>query len=213
MRFLNQKLLLCSAVILFLFSECKKGPDDPFISLRTRKARVVGDWKLSSGSRTDERTYNNGTSTIQNDNSSTTYDGNNYTYVLSQLFGSSPYQQTESGTFTMKMRFKKDGSFEIEQTKDGDVTTTKGTWNFTGKVGDNENKEQILLHYTYYADGNSTNNITSGNQTDQAYSIRELRNKKMVLVAESGGTDTFPSSGTSSTTIVSSSKTKYVLEQ
>ncbi|KAK6020062.1 hypothetical protein OSTOST_14290, partial [Ostertagia ostertagi] len=29
--------------------ECKKGEDDPIISLRTRKARAEGDWRLVSG--------------------------------------------------------------------------------------------------------------------------------------------------------------------
>jgi len=34
-------------VIAVFFSECKKFPEDPFMSLRTVKMRLLGDWKLS----------------------------------------------------------------------------------------------------------------------------------------------------------------------
>jgi hypothetical protein len=39
--------------LLFLFpAACKKGENDPLISLRTRKDRVAGDWRLTGGSAT-----------------------------------------------------------------------------------------------------------------------------------------------------------------
>lgn len=34
-------------------SSCKKGENDPFLSLRSRKARVTGEWKLTKGTVTE----------------------------------------------------------------------------------------------------------------------------------------------------------------
>jgi hypothetical protein len=44
----NLKLLLLTFLTLVLVN-CKKGKDDPFISLRSRDHRIVGNWKLLSG--------------------------------------------------------------------------------------------------------------------------------------------------------------------
>jgi len=45
----KKQFILISLLSVFVFSECKKGEEDPLISLRTRKARVVGKWKIKSG--------------------------------------------------------------------------------------------------------------------------------------------------------------------
>lgn len=56
------KLNLFYIVLLFstilLFSECKKGKDDPMISFRSRNARFEGEWKLSSFTKTSSNTVN-----------------------------------------------------------------------------------------------------------------------------------------------------------
>ena len=45
------KIALLSVLLaVFILPSCKKGPDDPFFSLRSRKARLTGTWTLSSGS-------------------------------------------------------------------------------------------------------------------------------------------------------------------
>lgn len=200
-------LSLSTFTMLLLFSECKKGPDDPLISLRTRKARVVGDWKLSSGTDTYEESSSGG----HEGKNTTTYDGSTYTTVSETTYGTNSSQDTETGTFVLKMSFKKDGKFEMEETRDGIVSITKGTWNFTGKIGKSKNKEQIVLHYTSSVDPSNSNN-SSGNTTDKLFNIKELRNKKMVLVSEQGNED-IQASGNNPTTNTSSSKTEYVLKQ
>ena len=48
-----QKLALFLFVFTILFSGCKKGEEDPFLSFRSRDARVIGNWKLKSWSETN----------------------------------------------------------------------------------------------------------------------------------------------------------------
>jgi hypothetical protein len=207
---MNQKLFLASFISLLIFSECKKGPDDPFISLRSRKARVAGDWKLSSGTETSSSNYSGGSS-IHQETETTTYDGSSYTTVTDETVGPTSYHDTETGAYSLKVSFKKDGSFEMEESRDGDASTSKGTWNFTGKVGDLKNKEQIVLSVTSES-GSGYSSTSSGNQVDKTFNIKELRNKKMVLVFEEGSTssDTF---GSTTSTSTDSHKLEYVLEQ
>ena len=42
-------LLFIIIIVVFTMSSCKKGEDDPFISFRSRKARITGEWNLKSG--------------------------------------------------------------------------------------------------------------------------------------------------------------------
>jgi hypothetical protein len=56
------KLSLLHIVLFFstilLFSECKKGKDDPMISFRSRNARFEGEWKLSAFTKTSSNAVN-----------------------------------------------------------------------------------------------------------------------------------------------------------
>src|ERR1044072_738297 len=183
-----QKLILAALAVLVVFSECKKGPDDPFISLRSRKARVVGDWKMTKGSDVSTSNSTGGSSSYQS-SSTTSYDGSTYTSVSDNTSGGVPTHTTQSGSYTLKLSFKKDGTFEYEETRDGDASSFKGTWNFTGNVGDHKKKEQIALHITSSTFSGSTS-TTTGNQVDAIFNLKELRNKKMVITYEQSSTDT-----------------------
>lgn len=52
----NQALKLAVLVVLFatVLSSCKKGEDDPFLSFRSRDARVIGSWELKSADMTSK---------------------------------------------------------------------------------------------------------------------------------------------------------------
>lgn len=41
-------LTIICALTVMPFQSCKKGPDDPFISFRSRKARLEGEWTLKT---------------------------------------------------------------------------------------------------------------------------------------------------------------------
>lgn len=180
------KTLILLSLVAAIFGQCKKGKDDPFMSIHTRKARLVGEWKLTKGLTTSTSIPYTG-----NNSSSTTENLTETTFAISSLSGSS------SGTYSYKIEIKKDGTFSSTEMKSyiGNnpytVTTTKsGTWNFTGRVGDYKNKEQVVFStlseniITQFS--NSTTNTTytyTKNNVDNSGSwlLKELRNKKIVV--------------------------------
>ncbi|PIP55156.1 MAG: hypothetical protein COX07_01410 [Bacteroidetes bacterium CG23_combo_of_CG06-09_8_20_14_all_32_9] len=56
------KLLLLLVIIIVIIPSCKKGDNDPFLSLRSRKARITGEWKLITG--TTIYTFNDTTESV-----------------------------------------------------------------------------------------------------------------------------------------------------
>lgn len=176
----------------FVFDGCKKGENDPFLSLHTRKGRVTGDWTVKSGSGTDV----NGSSTT-----TWTYDGTTY----SQTSGST----TTTNGMTYTMNFEKDGTFKTVQTNTAtgysDAVTQTGTWNFTAGIGDDKNKDHIVLKTLVYTDvqtiGSSSTTTTETYTGDSApvtlYYLDELKNKEIIITWK--GTDTQGSSSSSST--------------
>jgi len=154
------KLSILSLVMITtaLFTGCKKGENDPFLSLRSRKARVVGEWKLNKG--TIKSTGTGGTET-------TTYGENSGT--ITDNLG------TDNFTYSMEYTFKNDGTYTYSYTETytGDtpsIEKAEGRWSFVGKnkSADVKNKESILLTTTsssYSYDG-STSSDTESNPTD-----------------------------------------------
>src|SRR5687768_220910 len=45
----RMKKLIALVFISLFFTTCKKGEDDPFLSLRSRTNRLAGEWRLSTG--------------------------------------------------------------------------------------------------------------------------------------------------------------------
>lgn len=176
------------AIVVFfsiVFDACKKGDNDPFISLRSRKARVTGEWQLTVGSVTTA----GGPAPIV-----ITYDGNKKTE------GSTTTVYSENSTF------KKNGDYKTVISDDGLAKVREGTWNFSGGVGSTKKKEQLII--TILKETTTTGNTTgvqtySGSQAPIViYEIDELRNKKIVFKLDGS-----QSSGNSTTTTVKGSLT------
>jgi hypothetical protein len=163
-------LILISATLLF---SCKKGENDPFLSLRSRKSRIVGEWKLQKGFEKSAFSYN--TSVQYNETSGSKTDENG----------------TINFTYSMEYTFKKDGSYTYSytETPTGDKTTTRkneGRWTFLAKnnSGKFKNKERILLTetlYSYTYDGNTSTNIESTPTDGTIFYLDQLENKKMII--------------------------------
>lgn len=64
MKKITVLFLAVSALTAGFVSSCKKGKDDPFLSLRSRKARVEGEWKLVSQTTNDKNSLNTMSSTV-----------------------------------------------------------------------------------------------------------------------------------------------------
>jgi len=178
-------LTLCIVAI-----QCKKGEDDPLISLRSRKARVCGDWSLTSGTMSQSSRYGNIVSSTNMIMTQYAYSGTN-TYVNGSFSQTTPY----TGTYKYSITFDKDGSFSATEVYDGEVQITSGTWNFTDGVGDAKKREQIVLFFKSSTGiSGSTTLSYSGNKVYMTFNIKELRNKKMVLTrteTETSGVDSY----------------------
>lgn len=162
MKTLAKIALVAMTISSVSFVGCKKGEDDPFLSLSSRKARVAGEWKMTDYKSTD--TDVTGVTTVTS---------NGATYTVNTPVGSF------NGTWTREGTFEKDGTYTTTEVIDGDSETSKGTWNFTSGVGELKNKSQITLYETSLTSGSNTSSWT-GNYVDVAYDLKELRKKKMV---------------------------------
>lgn len=155
--------LLLSGTIVSLDSCVKKGEDDPFVSLRTRKNRVVGDWVALSGS-----------VLISSDSWTESYTVKGNTVSINSPAGGA------TGTANVLFKFGKKGEFESSINMGGFTSYFKGSWNFSGRVGDHKNKSQLVMHSDTYTSSSGVH-VVDGNQYDMTYEIEELKNKEMRL--------------------------------
>lgn len=190
--------LIILVAIIGLLTECKKGEDDPFLSLRSRKARITGDWKMKSGTLLYSSSGPNSSNT-----SNIILTGNTYASTYSNTYNGVTTSNSDAGTFSYELEIEKDGDFKMTQIADGDIYTYSGTWNFTSGIGELKNKEQIVLHFDNETYSGSTI-VYSGNKTNYTYNIKELRNKTLVIYSE----ETESEDG-----YIDSAKEEYTFEQ
>ncbi len=109
------RLILILSVVTILFA-CKKGENDPFLSLRSRDARITGKWELKEANWQEQ----------DNDEVS------NYTYAENVSNGTITYSETgspsESFSYTMTLEIKKEGTYEMISIEDGVTSRTEGDW-------------------------------------------------------------------------------------
>ena len=154
---------------LTTISSCKKGENDPFLSLKSRKARISGEWQLVDGSSTNTNTFGGITDTY-----TTTYTSSSYTSS-----GGATYAYTE------KMTIEKDGTYEVQITDDGDSFTVKGVWFFSGKVKDLDlkNKEAIVMVAQEYSEPGYVETY-EGLYGGDVMIIDQLKNKEVIFKGE-----------------------------
>ena len=204
-------LMLVGGALLLATPACKKGANDPALSLKSRKGRLAGEYNITKWENNSTSVNGNNTATY-----SATFDGS--TLIEKQTSGGTTITTTTPvsvATYT----FMKDGTWSREWT---DITTTEtdygafvdtdvtnsntkesGTWAFIGKTkGQSKNKERIQLSIlkeetttkteTTSKDlqGNviGTSNSENSNaytysylEIIEAYDIDMLKNKEMVF--------------------------------
>jgi len=150
---------------ILMLNNCKKGENDPFFSIYSRKARVVADWDINAKSSVITEVLNDGQSAK----------------IDFQITGKTNVKELMDSINTPKdttkerngevlegyYHFNKDGSMEYvlhynlvddstetdentEETASRIITTIykerhTGTWNFLGRVDDYKNKERISM--------------------------------------------------------------------
>ncbi len=158
---------------------CKKGENDPFLSLKSRKARLAGEWTLTASERKSTSTSTNYSSTT-----TSTYNGSTETSSTTIVNNGSSLTTTGTSTYTVSLVIEKDGTYKHTRTEDGETVTTEGTWIFLKRSKEDElkNKEAIMLTVKSITDSNGT--ITSTDINGEVISIDQLKNKEMVWVSE-----------------------------
>lgn len=155
-------------------SSCKKGENDPFISLKSRKARITGEWKLSEGTLFSSSTGNGSsyTSTTTYTESTATSNGNTYAY-------------------TETLTIDKDGTYEVKIMEDGASSTVSGNWFFAGKIKEQDlkNKEAIMLVPLEYSEPGYIETYT-GLYGGDILLIDQLKNKELIFKGEFSHTST-----------------------
>lgn len=150
-----KKLLAIAALLMtsvILFDGCKKGPEDPFISFKSREKRMIGKWKVTefkiNGKDTLETTWSNppvqavppscGTVTVTfnySDNTLFNFDKNGRYDIKRRI------KLSQTTTYTSPGTSCQNGTVSLLDT----LSVTKGLWNFVGGVGSIKNKEQLVL--------------------------------------------------------------------
>ena len=175
-------VLLVAMIAIPTFQSCKKGENDPTISLKSRKARLCGEWKLAEGSLTE---VSGGTSEIL------TFTG---TTVSFSTGGSVNYTQT--------MEIIKDGTFKNTVNFNGAVRIEDGQWYFMGANKDKElkNKEAVAFFITQIsstpAGGTTSIGTYKGVTPDYTWQLDELKSKEIIVIYDEsstsgGSTDTY----------------------
>jgi len=174
-KYLSILLAFSLMFLTLLVSGCKKGENDPALSMLPRKARLVGEWKLFSGKITD--TPPNDPKTIR-------------TYTDTQLsFEHNGFKETRALDWWLTI--ERDGSFTqlIQETRPGALTsteTTRGNWAFMykNKKQDYKNKECVYFTQTYYStnQGGALSSMAWGNPvTGDIWFIDQLKNKELII--------------------------------
>jgi hypothetical protein len=176
------------ACLILISGSCKKGQDDPLISFRSRKARVAGEWQLTSG-------FSVTTSQSGNSSASETYEYTKSGFSFRQeiITPAGNISNTDAGAYSRKVIFEKNGAFFMEETKAMNTVSYTGLWNFTKGVGKHKNKQQLAITLTSFTDYDGRLFIYSGKDADFSWTLKELRNKKMVVEIDNSWSETVQS--------------------
>ena len=143
-------LVILSLVVI---PSCKKGEDDPFISFRSRDARITAKWKLV------------------NYESLSSYNGNTSTQVLN----GSIYTSTNSGgsysySYSKELEINSDGTYKITTIRDGDISTSNSVWYW---LNDSQKKSSISLNEdgAFIIDRLTNNELILRNESNISYVI------------------------------------------
>ncbi|MFN4235607.1 MAG: hypothetical protein ACK4IK_12460 [Bacteroidia bacterium] len=164
--------LAVAALVAPTLESCKKGENDPGLSLRSRKGRVAGEWtvksweyKSTSTSNTTETqttspsSLSDGTDTYSSNNTETvSFDGTNFKHSETWSYTNNNVTTTNDTTYTgtgeIKYTFEKDGTFSM--THNAKYTRIVTTTPYTGAT------QVQTWNFDYTTTRTGTWNFTSG---------------------------------------------------
>lgn len=168
----NQTLKFAALAILVVafLGSCKKGENDPFLSLRSRNARITGVWKMTAIEVTTTDVNSGGGTTVTDTYSSI---ANGSTLTTTSSFGSSTVSYTET------LEIRKDGTYTKTIVEDGVTETQDGNWWWL-----NSNKKKVRIAF---------------DDDLGSYYIDQLKNKEIILTLDEGYSSSSTGGSSSST--------------
>jgi hypothetical protein len=184
---MKKQIIILPAIIVSVltFNGCKKGEGDPFFSMHSRKARIIGEWNVSSGEGTRSEINVSGTSTTTK-TTSWTYDGTNKSEAVTVDAGTGSIPTNSNSKFTMTYEFFKEGKFKTVYTDNNNtipsITITEGLWNFTDGIGDAKKKSSIVLRSLSVVSSSGMMTTYDGTKAPTVvFEIYQLKNKEVQL--------------------------------
>ena len=185
---------LVAVITVSSISSCKKGEGDPFISFISRKARLAGEWKvtsLTSQYKYANRVYETSFSAGAKKMSLTVKDTTPAFSISTTYHGNINIDYQKEGNYSYSETFKNDST--------GEVATTEitGIWYFMGKNSEMGYKDKELLAMqvqNYLFNPNLTGDYSTIYQCENTldvYQIYELKNKEIILKVEKSETIDF----------------------
>ena len=157
-------------VVMLMLWGCKKGEDDPTLSLRTRKERFAGDWNLTRGF-ISSSSKNSVVNTSYSESVFTTTTSLNPNLVL-------------SGSYSRTLSINKEGTFIDEIYKDNQFTKDQGFWTFLSgnDIEELKNKEAVLFKIAsrFNSVGNILNQFEGEERPLATIRLKKLANEEMV---------------------------------
>ncbi len=131
-------LTLCCT---FILAGCKKSEDDPFLSLKSRDARITGEWKLVEMLDSSVETYSSPGFT-ETYVAVSRFDGTTAVYSETYTDESGTSSDSSSHAYLMEITIKKDGAYKLVQSVDEETVNATGEWWWES---DTKNKSRITL--------------------------------------------------------------------
>ena len=179
--------LLSILIFSLCLSSCKKGENDPLLSLLSRKARLIGDWKVTNEVITASETYVDLDSNL---NINSNYDGNKKMNIIVTETPSGTKTSKDSTYYSQTLSINKDGSYKLSVIYNSgtNLNISEGTWSFLGKSDINKlkKKEAIFLTTTKSTifNGSATNVYDYSNLNGKTILIDQLKNKQLIMVVD-----------------------------
>lgn len=169
-------LMLAAGALLLATPSCKKGENDPFLSLSSRKARISGEWNVSSFE-SESHNYD-GSDSWHNTQS---FDGTKITGTWSQTVSGTTTSGNDPDVVTVSLFdfiINKDGTYEMHQNMvtvstgtnwlgydytdtETETYTESGSWSFIGKAKDEyKSKERVVFNATHVISSSQVTTVT-----------------------------------------------------
>ncbi len=125
---MNKNILTSLTIALVMvLTSCGKYEEGPFLSIRTKNARITGEWELVKSESTT--THSDGTSTIE------TFNGSIMTYTINSSFGGFTDSYTYSSTWEID---GDENSVTMNTIEDGSASSITTLWNWENGASEKE---------------------------------------------------------------------------